>query len=174
MAKARRPRRALAAALRLAEVERSEQRLAKLRAGCDASSCPRQKRHFACAASDFARLCRGFRGFGRKPQKMLGGWGFSPQALCCPPLRPTPLSSEGSAAVAEPSLRSRCRRDCALDSILSSEREKRERESLFTPSFPVTYGGALTPRGKGPPCLHPSERKRESNCRGRTSARCRG
>ena len=34
---------------------------------------------------------------------------------------------------------------------LERERE-RERE---------TYGGALTRRGKGPPCLHPSERKRE-------------
>ena len=34
---------------------------------------------------------------------------------------------------------------------------------FFTPGFPVTYGGAQSAGARDPPCLHPSERKRESD-----------
>ena len=40
----------------------------------------------------------------------------------------------------------------------------------LTPGFPVTYGGAQSAGARDPPCLHPSERKRERE-RGRETER---
>ena len=57
------------------------------------------------------------------------------------------LSSLGSAAVAEPSLCSRCRRDCGLDSIPCSGRE-RERERALTCG---TYSSPRKPQNVGGP-----------------------